>query len=90
MQTGKLVEPASLDAMWKDHSGTGYGYGFGIMETPGGRVVGHGGGFPGLNSNLDVFTSNGYIIALMSNYDMGVEGLQEYIRRLVTQRLQIR
>ena len=33
------------------------------------RVVGHGGGFPGINSQLDIYSGLGYDVAVMSNYD---------------------
>lgn len=88
LQNGKLVSQASLDKMWQDQSGVGYGYGFETENTPAGKRVGHGGGFPGLNSGLDINTGSGYIVAVMSNYDMGAEALKAYIRRLIDNRLQ--
>ncbi len=33
------------------------------------RVVGHGGGFPGISSQLDIYSGLGYDVAVMSNYD---------------------
>jgi CubicO group peptidase (beta-lactamase class C family) len=68
LQSGGLVSEESLERMWTDHSGEGYGYGFGIQDGPNGVVVGHGGGFPGINSNLDIMIDRGYIVAVMSNY----------------------
>ena len=68
LQAGELVSEESLERMWTDHSGEGYGYGFGIQQGPNGVVVGHGGGFPGINSNLDIMLDRGYIVAVMSNY----------------------
>jgi CubicO group peptidase (beta-lactamase class C family) len=67
----KLVSRESLDKMWTDHAGAGYGYGFTVRETPKGKIIGHSGGFSGINSNLDVFVESGYIVAVMSNIDMG-------------------
>jgi hypothetical protein len=55
--------------MWTDHFDAGYGYGFGIRQGPGGKVVGHGGGFTGINANLDMFIDSGYIVVVMTNYD---------------------
>ena len=83
----KLISRASLDKMWQDHSGAGYGYGFQLEQTPGGKVAGHGGGFPGLNSQLDILPDKGYIIAVMSNYDSGAEPLRNYVRSLIFTRL---
>ena len=54
--------------MWEDHAGAGYGYGFSVADGALGRMVGHGGGFPGLNSNLDIMLDRGYVVAVMSNY----------------------
>lgn len=87
MQNGKLVSEASLDKMWQDYSGASYGYGYMIEESPAGKVVGHGGGFPGLNSHLDIFLDKGYVVAIMSNYDTGAEPLRNYIRSLLFSRL---
>lgn len=84
LMAGKLVSPESLAQMWTDPYGAEYGFGFGVEETPAGLVVGHGGGFPGLNSQLTLFPKQGFIIVVMSNYDNGANGLQDYIRGLVS------
>ena len=59
--------------MWTDHFDSersyGYGYGFSLREGPAGKIVGHGGGFTGINANLDVFIDRGYIVAVMTNLD---------------------
>lgn len=41
------------------------------------------GGFSGINSNLDVFVESGYIVAVMSNIDMGASPLARKIRELI-------
>lgn len=79
----KFVSRRSMEKMWSDHAGTGYGYGFTVRETAKGKVVGHGGGFSGINSNLDVFVDSGYIVAVMSNIDMGASPLARKIRELI-------
>ena len=43
-----------------------YGYGFAI--SPGGRVIGHSGGFPGISSNLDIVPATGQVMVILSNY----------------------
>lgn len=87
MQTGKLVSKKSLDQMWQGHSEGNYGFGFEVENGPAGLVVGHGGGFPGLNSHLDIFEEKGYVLVVMSNYDMGAEPLRNYVRDLIFNRL---
>ena len=80
---GKLVSVESLNTLWKDYSGENYGYGFSIAEGPNGRVVGHGGGFPGINSNLDIFIDKGYIVAVLSNYDRAASPVAQKISQLL-------
>jgi CubicO group peptidase (beta-lactamase class C family) len=58
-----------------------YGYGFGIEEN--GRIVGHGGGFPGINSQLDIFVEEDYTLAVMSNYSMGAQPVVDKGRALI-------
>jgi CubicO group peptidase (beta-lactamase class C family) len=58
-----------------------YGFGFGIEEN--GRIVGHGGGFPGINSQLDIFVEEDYTLAVMSNYSMGAQPVVEKGRALI-------
>ena len=80
---GKLVSVESLKLLWKDHSGDNYGYGFGVVEGPNGKVVGHSGGFPGINANLDIFLDKGYIVAVLSNYDRSANHVAEKISELL-------
>lgn len=59
--TGKIASGFSPQAK--------YAYGFFDEAIDGKRIVGHGGGFPGINSQLDMYLDNGYTVAIMSNYD---------------------
>ncbi|WP_425236988.1 serine hydrolase domain-containing protein [Ulvibacterium sp.] len=79
----KLVSKGSLDLLWTDYSHAGYGYGFAIRQSPSGQVVGHSGGFPGLNSNLDIFLDQGYIVVVLSNYDRGASPLAKKVSDLI-------
>ncbi len=69
--SGKYVSKDSLKAMWTDQLGADYGYGFGVSEGPAGKVVGHAGGFDGINSDLSIYVDSGYVVAVMSNTDRG-------------------
>lgn len=75
----KLVSQSSLDLLWTDYLKSNYGYGFEIKKSAVGKVVGHGGGFPGLNSKLDIFLDNGYIVVVMSNYDQGASPISQKV-----------
>ena len=84
IQKGKLVSADSLKILWKDHKGDNYGYGFSLEEGPNGKVVGHSGGFSGINANLDIFLDKGYIVAVLSNYDRAASPIAEKVRQLLT------
>ena len=59
LTTGKVVYAPGMK----------YGYGFFCSEINGRRVIGHSGGFLGINSELDIHLDTGYTIIVMSNYD---------------------
>lgn len=81
--SGKLVSKESLQKLWTDYAGANYGYGFRVEKEANGLVVGHGGGFDGINSNLDIFVDKGYIVAVMSNIDRGASTLARRIAKLL-------
>jgi CubicO group peptidase (beta-lactamase class C family) len=76
---GKLVSPRTRDMMWTDYKGANYGYGFTVVQSPGGKAVGHSGGFDGINAQLDIYVDSGYIVAAMCNYDSGASPLANRI-----------
>jgi hypothetical protein len=53
--------------------GKKYAYVFQEEMINGQRVVGHGGGFPRIDSQLDIYSGLGYYVAVMSNYDPPAE-----------------
>lgn len=83
IQSGKLVSKESLNKLWTDHAGENYGYGFRISEGPYGKVVGHSGGFSGINGNLSIYLDKGYIVAVLSNYDRGASPVVGKIEQLL-------
>jgi len=76
----KLVSRPTREMMWTDFKGGRYGYGFQVVQGPAGKVVGHSGGFPGINSQLDIYVDSGYIVAAMTNID-GASALADRIGR---------
>jgi CubicO group peptidase (beta-lactamase class C family) len=61
LTTGKVVTP---------RSGTKYAFGFEEEITPDGvRLVGHGGGSPGMNGRLSIFPASGYVVVVFANLD---------------------
>jgi CubicO group peptidase (beta-lactamase class C family) len=75
----KFISRRMRDLMWTDFKGSNYGYGFTAVQSPGGKAVGHGGGFPGINSQLDIYVDSGYIVAAMANIDNGANPLADRI-----------
>ncbi|MGD9723627.1 MAG: serine hydrolase domain-containing protein [Pirellulales bacterium] len=61
-----------------------YGYGFAVDDQ---MIAGHGGGFIGINSNLDMFLGSGWTAAVMSNYGRGAMIPQQAMRELVRAQL---
>ena len=58
-----------------------YGYGFQVDNES--KVAGHGGGFIGINSNLDMFLGTGWTAIVMSNYSRGAQPVQQKMFELV-------
>lgn len=84
LESGKVISPATFELMTTpkpDLNSPRYGYGFGVDPETG--IVGHGGGFPGISSNLDIFKGTGYVAVVLSNYGGGSQPVVEKIRSLV-------
>jgi len=75
LRNGKLVSKATFAKMAQEHgkppSGMGgvYGYAMEIQELYGRTVVGHGGGFPGVNTHLYMLLDSPYTVVVLSNQD---------------------
>jgi len=84
LESGKLVSAAGVRTLTTPKPELGspeYGFGFGVEA--GGRVVGHSGGFPGINSQLDIYVGEDYTLAVMSNYGGGAQPVIEKARSLI-------
>jgi CubicO group peptidase (beta-lactamase class C family) len=57
-------------------------YGFGFQISSGGKGFGHSGGFPGINSNLEMFPETGWTAIVMSNYSGGGQPVIKKMRSL--------
>ena len=77
MTTGKIA-PST------DRSESLYAYGIFEKKLPSERIVGHGGGFPGINGQLDIYWTRGYAVAVLSNYDPpAAENVAQKIRSFI-------
>jgi CubicO group peptidase (beta-lactamase class C family) len=82
LQSGKLVGKRYVELLTSpkpELNSPTYGYGF---ETTG-RVVGHGGAAPGISSNLLIYLDEGYVVAVLSNYDFGYFSVIQAVRDLL-------
>jgi CubicO group peptidase (beta-lactamase class C family) len=81
-----------LDALYTKMLTTGtvdtpmgrYGYGFVDQLINGTRCFGHGGGAPGMNGDLEICPTPGYVVAVLSNLDPPAAGR---ISNFITNRL---
>ena len=85
LKNEKLVKRASLDLLWQDHGGAGFGYGFLTRQGATGRIVGGSGGFPGLNGQLDVYLDREYIVTALSNNGSRASPLANRIGELIAE-----
>jgi hypothetical protein len=75
-----------MEKLWRAHpeqNSPRCGYGFGILETPAGRAMGHGGGFAGISADFLVYLDTGYTPAVLSNYGSEAEPVSQKIQNLV-------
>jgi CubicO group peptidase (beta-lactamase class C family) len=64
-----MTETVTSPKVDMDRPGMRYGYGFATRLVNGKEVRGHGGGAPGINSQLGIFWDGSYTVAVMGNYD---------------------
>ena len=84
LKNGRLVSAASVRLLTTpkpELNSPAYGFGFIIDE--GGRIVGHSGGFPGINSQLDIYVGRDYTFAVMANYGGAAQRVAQRVRTLV-------
>ena len=84
LRTGKLISAETLKTLTSpkpELNSPSYGYGFQVDTK---RVIaGHGGGFTGINSNLDMYLGSGWSAIVMSNYGRGAAPVQSKMRELI-------
>jgi CubicO group peptidase (beta-lactamase class C family) len=78
LAAGRLVAPHTLERMLAGYVDAEYGgrdgYGFETRRWNGIRIVGHGGTFPGVSNQLDIYPDLGYTVVILSN--LGSSGAQ--------------
>jgi CubicO group peptidase (beta-lactamase class C family) len=86
-----LLGARSLDLIWAGKveyataPGSQYAYGFAVKRYNGARIVGHSGGWFGMNTQVDVYPDLGYTVVILSNYDADTNSLANKLREWLTQ-----
>jgi CubicO group peptidase (beta-lactamase class C family) len=86
LRSHKLLSPEYTEMVWTakpELNSPHYGFGFRAGGEPGDRIVGHAGGFPGINGKLDMHLDTGYTVAVLSNYDRAAETVASKIGELI-------
>jgi CubicO group peptidase (beta-lactamase class C family) len=84
LRSGKLVGVETLKILTSpkpELKSPNYGYGFQADTER--NIAGHGGGFTGINSNLDMYLGSGWSAIVMSNYSRGAGPVQLKMRQLI-------
>jgi CubicO group peptidase (beta-lactamase class C family) len=87
LMNGRLLSQENAELMTtgkvQTHSHIMYCYGFRDRVENGHHIVGHTGGFPGIDGYLGIFTDLGYTVAVLSNFDRGNSELVLFIEELL-------
>ena len=88
LQNGTLLSPAYVDTVitgkvdaFEDEQ---YAYLFIDRDLNGHRIVGHGGGAPGINAKLDIYVNDGYTVAVMANYGGAALAIAKRVAAMLT------
>ena len=93
LRGGKLVKRETFETMATAHektAGGGYGFAMNVADIYGRTVVGHGGGFPGVSTELYIVLDTPYAAVVLSNQDPpAAERIGERLRALLVKKAQL-
>ena len=80
----RLLSPESTELLLSGKAeireGSQYAYGFIDRTISGQRVVGHGGGAPGVCASMEMYLESGYTVIILSNTDQDCFAVLEFLR----------
>lgn len=88
LRNNKLLNPdytkLVLEGKVQRDESTKYAYGFEEKHVKGHRVIGHGGGFPGVSTQLEMYLDTGYTVVILTNADtLGMPAVATKARELL-------
>lgn len=81
---GTLLPQSGVEQLWRRQEQIDYAMGFESSVGKAGRVVGHSGGFAGVNGELNMYVDRGYVVAVLANQEEGATPLAEHIGGLIS------
>ena len=93
LRSGKLIKKETFERLLNANGAEkndskadkrAYGFGFQTEWKNGQRIVGHSGGFPGINSNLDMYLESGWTVVVLRNYDSGASAVSDHLKDWLT------
>lgn len=85
LTSGRLLTPESARTMVAPKpESPRYGFGFEVQKSRAGLVVGHSGGFPGIEANLSIFLDQGVTLVILCNAEDSMGLVLDDIRSIVS------
>ncbi len=68
-----------------DEGRPGYQYGYGFISRRAGaeEIVGHSGGFPGVDAQFEIYRNSGYTVIVLANYELVAEPIAHYLQQML-------
>lgn len=83
--TGKITMPSpAMPPNAKPLPERKYGFGFGEIYKNNIRIIGHNGGAPGIEGQLDIYPDLEYTVIVLSNYDRAIGPIISFIEEIIT------
>lgn len=88
LRTNKLLAPVATELLLTDrieYERPGYRYGYGFIFRRAGNepIVGHSGGFPGVDAQFDMSLDRGYTVIVLANYELVAEPIVMHLQQIL-------
>jgi CubicO group peptidase (beta-lactamase class C family) len=88
LRTHRLLSQEATEQLLADrvdYGRPGYRYSYGFIVRTGSdeRIIGHSGGFPGVDTQFDMYLDSGYTVIVLSNYEFVAEPVVMRLQRML-------